>query len=96
MSDLGYWNSSFFQTVEIKEPTDKETIKILENFCNEIEFKQGVTITYQAIEAAVKLSKQYIRDRVLPEKAIDILDETATSVRRNIPTPLARMFALLK
>lgn len=74
--------SSFFQTVEIKEPSYEEAVKILESFCPQIESKQGVTITFQAIEAAIKLSSQYLRDRVLPEKAIDILDETAVGVRR--------------
>lgn len=75
--------ASFFQTVEIKEPNDEETMKILESFCGEIEAKQKVTITFQAISAAVKLSRQYIHDLVLPEKAIDVLDEAAVKVRRS-------------
>lgn len=75
--------ASYFQTVEIKEPEEKEVMTILESVSSSIEAHQKVTISFQAIEAAVKLSKQYIRDRVLPEKAIDILDEAAVAVKRS-------------
>jgi len=74
--------TSHFQTVEILEPSDDEATFILENLASVIEARQGVMIIYQAIENAVKLSRQFIRDRVLPEKAIDILDEAAVTARR--------------
>ena len=73
--------ATYFQVIEIPEPADEETINILKGIALEIEKDQGVTITYPAIEAAVKLTRKFIHDRVLPDKAIDLLDETAVFVR---------------
>ena len=64
-----------FQPVEIKEPTVEETIEILEGIKPHYEVYHGVTYTKEAIRAAAKLSQQYINDRFLPDKAIDLLDE---------------------
>lgn len=74
--------TTYFQVVEISEPNDDEAIKILQGITEEIEKEQEVTITYPAIEAAVKLSRRYIHDRVLPDKAVDLLDATAVSVAK--------------
>lgn len=64
-----------FQPVEIKEPTIEETIEILQGIKTHYEVYHGVTYTEEAIRAAAKLSQQYITDRFLPDKAIDLLDE---------------------
>ncbi len=69
-----------FMTVLINEPTDNEAIDII----NKIKFKyeefHGVKITDEAVISAVKLSKRYITDRCLPDKAIDLIDEAASNV----------------
>lgn len=64
-----------FQSIEVKEPTIEETIEILQGIKPHYEAYHGVTYTDEAISAAVKLSQQYITDRFLPDKAIDLLDE---------------------
>lgn len=64
-----------FQSIEVKEPTIEETIEILQGIKPHYEVYHGVTYTDEAIHAAVKLSQQYITDRFLPDKAIDLLDE---------------------
>lgn len=64
-----------FQSIEVKEPTIEETIGILQGIKPHYEAYHGVTYTDEAISAAVKLSQQYITDRFLPDKAIDLLDE---------------------
>jgi ATP-dependent Clp protease ATP-binding subunit ClpC len=69
--------TSHFQTIAVEEPDVQTAVGILQEFAAGIETKQGVTISLPAIQAAVELSQQYIHDRVLPEKAIDLLDETA-------------------
>ena len=70
----------YFKTVNIPELTVKETISILESIKNDYEIYHNVEITAEAIEASVLLSQQFITDRFLPEKAIDLLDETCASV----------------
>jgi len=64
-----------FQSIEVKEPSVEETIEILKGLKVHYEAYHGVTYTDEAIEGAVKLSQQYINDRFLPDKAIDLLDE---------------------
>ena len=70
-----------FQPVLITEPTKEETIKILEGLREKYESHQNVKITDEAIVAAVDLSIRYITDRFLPDKAIDLIDESASRVR---------------
>jgi ATP-dependent Clp protease ATP-binding subunit ClpC len=70
-----------FQPVVIEEPTEEESIKILKGLRDTYEAHHKVTITDQALEAAVKLSARYINDRFLPDKAIDLMDEAASKVR---------------
>jgi ATP-dependent Clp protease ATP-binding subunit ClpC len=70
-----------FQPVKVGEPSVEEAITMLETVRENYENHHGVKITSEAIEAAVKLSDRYINDRFLPDKAIDVMDEAASSVR---------------
>lgn len=70
-----------FQPVNIEEPTEEEAIKILNGLKATYEDHHNLTITDEAIVAAVKLSKRYINERFLPDKAIDIIDEAASKAR---------------
>ncbi|MCC8136582.1 MAG: ATP-dependent Clp protease ATP-binding subunit [Clostridiales bacterium] len=67
-----------FQPVNVEEPTEEETEEILKGLRPQYEKYHGVRITDEAITAAVKLSKRYINDRYLPDKAIDLIDEAAS------------------
>ena len=69
-----------FQTVTVDEPTREETLTILRELRPRYEAHHGVTITEEALEAAVSLSVRYITDRFLPDKAIDLVDEAAAGV----------------
>ena len=66
-----------FQPVMVSEPTPSQTIEILRRIRDLHEKHHGVTITDEAIEAAVELSVRYITERNLPDKAIDLIDEAA-------------------
>lgn len=70
-----------FQPVKVGEPTAEEAIAILQGLRDRYEAHHKVKIPNDAIEAAVKLSKRYIADRFLPDKAIDLIDEAASRVR---------------
>ena len=70
-----------FQPVTVEEPTEEETVRILEGIKGKYEEHHHVKITSEAIEAAVRLSSRYINDRNLPDKAIDLMDEAAASAR---------------
>ncbi|MCL2355574.1 MAG: ATP-dependent Clp protease ATP-binding subunit [Defluviitaleaceae bacterium] len=70
-----------FQPVLIDEPTEEEAIEILKGIRDKYEAHHNVQITDDAVIAAVQLSSRYISDRFLPDKAIDLLDETASKVR---------------
>jgi ATP-dependent Clp protease ATP-binding subunit ClpC len=70
-----------FQPVSVDEPTAEEAIEMLLAVRPEYELFHGVQITDQAVVAAVTLSDRYINDRFLPDKAIDVLDEAASSLR---------------
>ena len=67
-----------FQPVMVEEPTEKETIEILNGLKSQYEKHHGVEITQEAIKAAVSLSVRYINDRFLPDKAIDLIDEASS------------------
>ena len=71
--------SGNFEIVEISEPDKNESIRIVEEAATNIEIKTKVAISYKAIERAIDLSQNYMVDKVLPGKAIDLLDEAATS-----------------
>ncbi|EOA08758.1 AAA family ATPase [Pediococcus acidilactici] len=66
------------QPVQVDEPSDEEAIKILKGIQKKYEDYHHVHYTDDAIVAAVKLSKRYIQDRYLPDKAIDLLDEAGS------------------
>ncbi|MBQ3420222.1 MAG: AAA family ATPase [Romboutsia sp.] len=70
-----------FQPVLITEPTKEETVRILEGLRERYETHHNVKITDEAISSAVDLSMRYITDRFLPDKAIDLIDESASRVR---------------
>jgi len=70
-----------FQPVMVEEPTEEEAIVILLGIRDKYEAHHNVKITDDAVDAAVMLSARYIADRFLPDKAIDLLDETASRVR---------------
>ena len=66
-----------FQPVHVEEPSEEETLEILKGLRPLYEKHHGVTISDEALEAAVKLSVRYINDRFLPDKAIDLIDEAS-------------------
>ena len=70
-----------FQPVTVGEPTPEDTIAILKGLRDKYEAHHKLTITDEALEAAVTLSRRYINDRFLPDKAIDLMDEAASQVR---------------
>ena len=77
-----------FQPIQVDEPSIDESIQILKGLRDRYEAHHRVSITDDAIEAAVKLSDRYISDRFLPDKAIDLIDEAGSKVRlRSYTTP---------
>ncbi len=70
-----------FQPVTLTEPTPEETLQILKGIRNSYEDYHKVKISDEALESAVKLSKRYISDRFLPDKAIDLIDEAASLLK---------------
>lgn len=70
-----------FQPIQVDEPTVEQSIQILKGLRDRYEAHHRVTITDEAIDAAVQLSNRYITDRFLPDKAIDLIDEAASKVR---------------
>ena len=74
-----------FQPVDVAEPTEEESIRILKGIAHKYEEHHKVTITDEAIDAAVRLSSRYINDRNLPDKAIDLIDEAASAIRLGTP-----------
>ncbi len=73
-----------FQKVLVEEPTVEDTVAILRGLKERYELHHHVEITDPAIVAAAKLSHRYISDRQLPDKAIDLIDEAASSIRMQI------------
>ena len=83
-----------FQKVVIDEPSTEDAISILRGLKERYESHHKVRITDQAIIASVELSQRYISDRQLPDKAIDLIDESAARLRMQVdslPEPLDRM-----
>ncbi len=70
-----------FQPITVGEPSKEEAVEILKGVRDKYEAHHRVTITDDALEAAVKLSDRYITDRFLPDKAIDLVDEAASRIR---------------
>ena len=70
-----------FQPVTVEEPPQEQAVEILKGLRPYYEKHHGVTITDEALEAAVKMSIRYIADRHLPDKAIDLMDEASSRVQ---------------
>ncbi len=73
-----------FQKIVVEEPSEEDSIKIIKGLRPNYEKHHGVIITDEAAEACVKLSTRYINDRFLPDKAIDLMDESAAKVRLSL------------
>ena len=73
-----------FQKVLIEQPSQDETIAILRGLKEKYEIHHGVSISDSSIVAATRLSTKYITDRNLPDKAIDLIDESASLIRMEI------------
>jgi ATP-dependent Clp protease ATP-binding subunit ClpB len=70
-----------FQVVRVDEPDDETTLMILRGIKEKYEMHHGIRITEAGLLAAVRFSRRYIADRFLPDKAIDLIDQTAATVR---------------
>lgn len=70
-----------FQTVQVNEPSEIETISILRGLKEQFEVYHGVTIKDTALVKAVELSKRYMTERYLPDKAIDLVDEASATIQ---------------
>jgi len=70
-----------FQPVQVEEPSEEDTVRILKGLRDNYEAHHRVKITDDALEAAAKLSQRYITDRFLPDKAIDLIDEASARAR---------------
>ena len=70
-----------FQSVTVGEPSNEEALQILKGLRDKYEAHHKLTISDEALEAAVNLSVRYIADRFLPDKAIDLIDEAASRLR---------------
>jgi len=84
------------QPVKVAEPSASETLQILEGIKSRYEEHHHVKYSDSAIEAAVYLSKRYISDRFLPDKAIDLIDEAAASSNTNISKDAIKLIKLKK
>ncbi len=83
-----------FQPVTVEEPTEEEAIAILEGIASKYEEHHRVTITKEALTAAVRLSSRYINDRRLPDKAIDLIDEASSAARLKIMKTPEKLYEL--
>ena len=83
-----------FQSVYICEPTVSDSIAILRGLKETYEIHHGVTITDKALIAAAHLSKRYINERFLPDKAIDLMDEAASKLRLELDSKPEALDAL--
>ena len=70
-----------FQPVYVEETTEEDTLRILEGLKEGYESYHGVRYTPEALSEAVRLSRRYVQDRFLPDKAIDLMDEAAAAVK---------------
>ncbi len=78
-----------FRPVRVEEPSERETEEILRGVRLSLERHHGVSISDEAIQAAVRLSCRYLPDRFLPDKALDLLDETAARTRMQGSGPIS-------
>ncbi len=85
-----------FQPVMVSEPSVEDTISILRGLKEKYEVHHGVRILDSAIIEAAKLSDRYITDRFLPDKAIDLIDEAASSLRIEIDSMPAEIDSMMR
>ena len=85
-----------FQPITIEEPTSTDAVSILRGLKEKFEVYHGVRIADSAIVAAVNLSSRYINDRFLPDKAIDLIDEAAATVRTEIDSMPAQLDEIMR
>ncbi len=88
-----------FQSVMVEEPTPEETEAILRGLRQKYEEFHEISITDEAIRAAVELSSRYVQDRFLPDKAIDLIDEAASRIRTKkitVPPHLQKLEAEIR
>ena len=79
-----------FQTVQVLEPSEEESIEILKGIKSKYEEHHGLIISNEAIVTAAELASRYISDRFMPDKAIDLIDEAASKVKiRQTSMPLS-------
>lgn len=71
-----------FETVELPEASFEQTLEILKFTAYRLEDEHGLTISYPALTASIKLAARFFHERVLPDKAVDLLDEAAALVRK--------------
>lgn len=71
--------SNNFEIIDVPEPNSDEAIRIVEEAALKMEARTGTVITYKAVQKAIELSERYIVDKVLPGKAIDLLDQGASA-----------------
>ncbi len=83
-----------FQPITVNEPSVDETIEILRGIRSAYEEHHRLTITDDALESAAKLSQKYVTERFLPDKAIDLIDESSSRVRM-YKSPIAQQIKVL-
>ena len=82
-----------FQTVNVKEPSEEQALRILDGLRDRYEAHHHVRYSDEALQAAVSMSSRYIQDRFLPDKAIDVLDEAGARMRirnRTLPDEICK------
>src|SRR5579883_816561 len=87
-----------FEQVQVKEPNDEAMLSILRGLRERYETFHGVRLSDDALHAAVKLSRRYVRDRFLPDKAIDVIDAATSRLRmqkESTPTHIDQQARLL-
>ena len=83
-----------FASIHVEEPTAEDSIQILKGLRKHYEVHHHVEITDEAVQAAVQLSVRYITSRRLPDKAIDLMDETAAKARLDVTTKVSPIVLL--
>jgi ATP-dependent Clp protease ATP-binding subunit ClpA len=79
-----------FQKIDVEEPTPAECVRILQGLAPRYEEHHGVRYTGPALKACVDLAVRHVNDRFLPDKAIDVMDETGAAVRLRPTTPAGK------
>jgi ATP-dependent Clp protease ATP-binding subunit ClpC len=81
------WLARCFSVIDVPEPSEEESIKILMSARDRMEKYHSVTYTEEAIRSAVTYSRRYVKNRFLPDKALDLMDEAGAYVRAHVSAP---------